>query len=146
MRILSINAGLLASTVTPGNTPPEGSRTTPANVVWAWAKVGRRRNPRRSNERDTDLIEIPLLPHESADISDVAAQARRHPTPGSSALEFFPIEYLYRRADIQDASARIFSLWSECAIGFGRYIAIGTYTLIRNHKLTAEPAEHAENS
>src|SRR5215217_1771667 len=60
LRAFSINAVLLASTVTPGNTPPEASRTTPANVACACAVAGRTRNPRSNNARDPDLIEHPF--------------------------------------------------------------------------------------
>ena len=80
-RTFSIRAELLASTVTPGNTLPDGSRTTPANVVCACAKAGRTRNARRSNERDIDLTETPL-PHESA--SRGARTSMRHRRTGTS--------------------------------------------------------------
>src|SRR5688572_1758670 len=39
-RTFSINAGLLASTVTPGSTAPDASRTTPAMLAWAYATDG----------------------------------------------------------------------------------------------------------
>ena len=34
-RTFSISAGLAASTVAPGNTPPEASLTTPVIAAWA---------------------------------------------------------------------------------------------------------------
>src|SRR5262245_29357083 len=39
-RDFSINDGLVASTVTPGSTPPEVSLTTPASAAWANADAG----------------------------------------------------------------------------------------------------------
>src|SRR5207249_8590996 len=39
-RTLSINAGLAASTVTPGRTAPDVSFTTPAMDAWAYAPAG----------------------------------------------------------------------------------------------------------
>src|SRR6266850_3490387 len=40
-RVFSISAGLDASTVTPGRTPPDVSLTTPASVVCAYVDTGR---------------------------------------------------------------------------------------------------------
>src|SRR5205823_1870211 len=40
-RTFSINTGLAASTVTPGNTPPDASLTTPVIAACAKAAVGR---------------------------------------------------------------------------------------------------------
>src|SRR5687768_18061163 len=40
VRTFSISTGLAASTVTPGNTAPDTSRTTPAMVAWADAVEG----------------------------------------------------------------------------------------------------------
>jgi hypothetical protein len=37
-----MSAGLTASTVTPGSTPPEVSRTTPEMLLWASADAGAR--------------------------------------------------------------------------------------------------------
>src|SRR4029434_5440084 len=85
LRAFSISAELLASTVTPGNTPPDGSRTIPASVVWAWANVGRTRNAKRDNERATDLIETPL-PHESLRPTNRQPLRFRDMLPGPPAL------------------------------------------------------------
>src|SRR5204863_9513429 len=40
VRAFSISAGLDASTVTPGSTPPDGSLTVPAIVAWARTMLG----------------------------------------------------------------------------------------------------------
>src|SRR5687767_4868631 len=40
VRTFSINTGLVTSTVTPGSTAPDASRTTPAIDAWAWAITG----------------------------------------------------------------------------------------------------------
>src|SRR5688572_22822025 len=40
VRTFSMRAGLAASTVTPGSTPPDVSRTTPAIDAWAYAAAG----------------------------------------------------------------------------------------------------------
>jgi hypothetical protein len=40
VRTFSMSAGLVASTVTPGNTAPEASLTTPAIAPSAWAPLG----------------------------------------------------------------------------------------------------------
>jgi len=49
VRTFSMSAGLAASTVTPGSTPPETSRTTPAMLpvpaVCAPSAAGRRTSP-----------------------------------------------------------------------------------------------------
>src|SRR2546421_10860003 len=41
VRTFSMRAGLVASAVTPGNTPPDASRTTPAIPLACWAHVAR---------------------------------------------------------------------------------------------------------
>src|SRR4026209_91461 len=43
-RTFSISAGLAASTVTPGRTAPDPSRTTPVMLLCARADAGKRRN------------------------------------------------------------------------------------------------------
>jgi hypothetical protein len=48
VRTFSMSAGLAASTVTPGSTPPELSRTTPATDAWAWAMEGMSRHSSQS--------------------------------------------------------------------------------------------------
>src|SRR2546425_11947165 len=40
LRTFSMSAGLLASTITPGSTAPDVSRTTPAMALCAWAMLG----------------------------------------------------------------------------------------------------------
>src|SRR5438874_13447505 len=45
-RVLSISAGLAASTVTPGSTAPDGSRTVPVRTACAKTVPGRRRTAR----------------------------------------------------------------------------------------------------
>ena len=43
-RTFSIRTGLAASTVAPGNTPPEASLTTPVIAAWAEAADGKSNN------------------------------------------------------------------------------------------------------
>src|SRR5262249_39833260 len=53
-RTFSINAGLAASTVTPGSTAPEPSLTTPVMDAWARAIEGKRASDtNRNNESQT---------------------------------------------------------------------------------------------
>jgi hypothetical protein len=47
--------------VTPGNTRPEASRTTPASVVCALATTGTRRITKRKKGRVISLIETPFF-------------------------------------------------------------------------------------
>jgi hypothetical protein len=47
VRIFSMRAGLEASTVTPGSTPPLESLTTPVIALWADAAAGRSTTPRQ---------------------------------------------------------------------------------------------------
>src|SRR5262252_2709404 len=57
VRTFSIRAGLEASTVTPGSTASEASRTTPARVACANAIAGlKKRNPTRTVAADSLLI------------------------------------------------------------------------------------------
>jgi hypothetical protein len=42
VRVFSMRAGLDASIVTPGSTPPDASRTVPASVACACASAGKR--------------------------------------------------------------------------------------------------------
>src|SRR5262245_55149705 len=57
VRAFSIRAGLDASTVTPGSTASDASRTTPARVACANAIAGlRNRNPTRTVAADSLLI------------------------------------------------------------------------------------------
>src|SRR5688572_17605897 len=56
VRCFSMRAGLDASTVTPGNTPPEASLTTPAISAWACAKVG----TISANSAHTHKLDIPI--------------------------------------------------------------------------------------
>src|SRR5258706_1475299 len=59
-RTCSINAGLLASTVTPGSTPPEGSRTTPVRLLCAHATAGAQTTAQTTKEVvDSDRIRSP---------------------------------------------------------------------------------------
>src|SRR5215208_3475101 len=60
LRIFSMRAGLLASTVTPGNTRPDASRTTPASDVCPCATTGTKRITKRKNDRVISLIETPF--------------------------------------------------------------------------------------
>jgi hypothetical protein len=48
MRVPSMSAGLEASTVAPGRTPPRLSRTLPAITLWAKADAGKSIKTRRS--------------------------------------------------------------------------------------------------
>src|SRR5215471_9551861 len=57
VRTFSISAGLEASTVTPGRTASDASRTTPASVACAYATAGaRNRNPTRTVAADNRFI------------------------------------------------------------------------------------------
>src|SRR5262245_1994496 len=56
VRNFSMSAGLVASTVTPGSTPPEASLTTPAIVAWAKALAGRPRMRRN----DASCLATPM--------------------------------------------------------------------------------------
>jgi hypothetical protein len=51
VRTFSIRTGLEASTVTPGNTPPDVSRATPVMAAWAKTVVGRRHASSAAKER-----------------------------------------------------------------------------------------------
>ena len=51
--LLSSVAGLPASTVTPGSTPPDASRTTPVMLLWAKAAAGRRTSTDTTTTRAT---------------------------------------------------------------------------------------------
>ena len=54
-RTFSINAGLAASTVTPGNTAPDASRTVPVRVPWANAEVDSNMNAATQRKHFTAL-------------------------------------------------------------------------------------------
>jgi hypothetical protein len=56
-RVLSMRTSLDASTVTPGNTAPDVSLTTPATVLWARDAVGSTKAPRATKI----AAAIPLL-------------------------------------------------------------------------------------
>src|SRR5689334_22942468 len=61
-RTFSINAGLAASTVTPGRTPPETSLTTPVMAACAKAAAGRsNRTNRTAVQRVTNFLIAFLL-------------------------------------------------------------------------------------
>src|SRR5262245_6752935 len=47
-RVRSMSAGLETSTVTPGRTAADASRTTPAMLAWAYARAGRNTNRTRA--------------------------------------------------------------------------------------------------
>src|SRR3954462_547511 len=68
-RTFSINAGLLASTVTPGSTAPVASLTTPANALCACAVAG----SARYTSAATNTIAIRLL------VMPVPPQSRKVP-------------------------------------------------------------------
>jgi D-tagatose-1,6-bisphosphate aldolase subunit GatZ/KbaZ len=60
-RTFSISTGLAASTVTPGNTAPDASFTTPAMDAWARAAAGTKSNAvRTSSARHTKRIRAPF--------------------------------------------------------------------------------------
>ncbi len=65
-RSFSMSAGLAASTVTPGITAPEPSRTTPAIEACAYAMAGSRRRAveTRTNTRREGRYMGPSLPFE----------------------------------------------------------------------------------
>ena len=54
-RTFSISAGLAASTVTPGSTAPDASRTVPVRVPWANAEVGSNMNAATQRKHFTAL-------------------------------------------------------------------------------------------
>src|SRR5690242_9427640 len=57
VRTFWMSAGLVTSTVTPGSTASDASRTTPASVAWACATAGmRNRNPTRTVAADSLFI------------------------------------------------------------------------------------------
>src|SRR5688572_23628336 len=58
MRTFSIRAGLAASTVTPGRTPPDGSRTTPTMLLCAEAAAGSSRSADAMTRRAILLMPI----------------------------------------------------------------------------------------
>src|SRR5579884_4251975 len=53
-----MRAGLAASTVTPGSTAPDVSRTTPARDDWAKAAAGRRTPPSAIANRRTRIADL----------------------------------------------------------------------------------------
>ena len=55
VRTCSIKAGLAASTVTPGNTPPEASLTTPARALCASAVLAARNNSNEPTKTTTGI-------------------------------------------------------------------------------------------
>src|SRR5262245_29239650 len=57
-RTFSISAGLDASTVTPGNTAPEASFTTPASEACAHAAVGQRTTNAANRAADLKSLAI----------------------------------------------------------------------------------------
>ena len=59
VRTFSIRAGLLASTVTPGRTAPEVSRTVPVMVACAYASVGSRTKASTRTNRTAKRIDWP---------------------------------------------------------------------------------------
>src|SRR5436305_11886140 len=63
VRVFSMRAGLLASTVTPGSTAPELSLTTPAiEAPWACASAGIKRSTTKTSTAErTDRDIRPLL-------------------------------------------------------------------------------------
>src|SRR6202035_1056297 len=78
-----MSAGLVASTVTPGITPPDVSLTVPARMAWACAVDGTSRSTHVSPNKYQGA-RINLLPGglpDSADISDSPTQGRQHPIP-----------------------------------------------------------------
>src|SRR5438132_14310140 len=59
-RTFSISAGLAASTVTPGNTPPDASLTTPVIAACAYAADGR--SSRTSRAQDDRFARVNIAP------------------------------------------------------------------------------------
>jgi len=58
-RVFSISAGLDTSTVTPGNTAPELSLTTPVTDAWAYAAIGANTTAASAN---TANLRTPRMP------------------------------------------------------------------------------------
>jgi hypothetical protein len=82
VRIFSISAGLLASTVTPGSTAPDVSRTTPAIALCACTVPGiQNRAPTLSNRKSFPprALLICLL--------------RGHPSPAARFAHLTPIPH-----------------------------------------------------
>ena len=75
-RTFSISAGLAASTVTPGRTAPDASRTTPVTLLCAHAEAERRRNDAAIRRHGIRRISItPLL------LVVLISEFARHPSP-----------------------------------------------------------------
>src|SRR6185436_5857696 len=87
----SISAGLDASTVTPGSTAPEESRTTPAIAVCPWAKRSReqRRTAAVRTRRTNTRVRSPMMPPEvklQSEVAGVYRQSQREVKPQAGAL------------------------------------------------------------
>ena len=83
-RTFSISAGLEASTVTPGNTAPEVSRTTPAIEAWANAAAGSNNAPTHNATSLHSLLIVPLL---SCDRGGICARVTGDPECGRSSVD-----------------------------------------------------------
>src|SRR5688572_27031475 len=84
-RTFSINAGLEASTVTPGSTAPDASRTVPVNVPWANAEAGSRitashRKHFAALHMSGVLLRFPRVGH--GDFTSLPGHARWRPPRG----------------------------------------------------------------
>ena len=63
VRTFSMRAGLVASTVAPGNTAPDASRTTPAIPLACWARNRRlRREGRNAAKMQAELERLLVIP------------------------------------------------------------------------------------
>jgi hypothetical protein len=92
MRVPSMSAGLEASTVAPGRTPPRLSRTLPAIALWAKADAGKSIKTRRS-----EIVPIhPILG--MFDLLNRMETSRQFRAPtrrvGSAASASFPFLFL----------------------------------------------------
>src|SRR5678816_1913803 len=77
-RTPSISAGLAASTVTPGSTPPEASRTTPVMLLCAHAAAGIRRHAATITARISVPSRIRILRERSTIGPDHAPSLLEH--------------------------------------------------------------------
>src|SRR5438876_507773 len=84
LRVLSISAGLEASTVTPGSTAPDESFTTPVIDAWAYAEAGTASHTRTNATLFHTVIHAPFTQGRSIDdVLNVgrAFQARQRGDP-----------------------------------------------------------------
>ena len=80
VRTFSMSAGLAASTVTPGSTPPEASRTVPVSDAWAKAVAGSNKTATSVKHFRAVLIEG-VFPFQWSARTGMAAASWPHHSP-----------------------------------------------------------------